>query len=204
MALSVLELGVSRASVLLLQNVTFSISSGAALLIRGSNGIGKTSLLRTVCGLQPPYNGIIKGAEDQVAYAGHVDGIKPTLTVIENLRFWSLVFGSHQVEEGIETYDLNELRHCQANQLSAGQKRRLALARVLVTGCPIWVLDEPTTSLDQRSTEIFCQALKAHLKRGGSALVATHNDIDVNSDVLDLEKFRASSKVMDSFEEAFS
>ncbi len=105
--------------------------------------MGKTTLLRSVAGLQPPERGNVTGAEDQIAHAGHSDGLKAMLSVTENLRFWASVFGLDDGEPALVSFDLTELRGRMAGTLSAGQKRRLGLARLMTTGRPVWVLDEP-------------------------------------------------------------
>ncbi len=135
MTLSVTDLSVSRGGVPVLEGVSFTLADGAALVLRGPNGSGKTTLLRTVAGLQVPLAGRIEGAEDRIAYAGHLDGLKPTLTVRENLTFWSAVFGAPgSIEAALTAFDLEALAARAAGALSAGQKRRLGLARLLVTG----------------------------------------------------------------------
>ena len=138
-----------------------------------------------------------------MAYAGHLDGIKPTLSVIENLRFWAQVFGTNDVEAAIDGFHLDELRARPAGMLSAGQRRRLGLARLLVTGRAIWVLDEPTVSLDQSAVARFAEVIERHLRAGGSALIATHIDLGLDADVLDLSPFRAKPALPAGFDEAF-
>ena len=158
MTLTVTDLTIARGGLPVLQGLTFSLSPGQALILRGPNGIGKTTLLRTLAGLQPPVSGRIQGAEDAIAYASHSDGLKPTLTVTENLRFWASVFGTQDIAPALRAFDLIPLADRQAGNLSAGQKRRLGLARMLVTGRPIWVLDEPTVSLDTTAVAQFAVA----------------------------------------------
>ncbi|MDA7424529.1 heme ABC exporter ATP-binding protein CcmA [Thalassococcus lentus] len=196
MDLQAIDLGVARGGVPVLEGVTFSLGLGRALVLRGPNGAGKTTLLRTMAGLQPPLSGRIEGAEDRIAYAAHADGLKSMLSVTENLSFWADVFAQRDIEPAIKAFDLTGLRTRLAGTLSAGQKRRLGLARLMVTGRPIWVLDEPTVSLDAASVALFADAVRAHLQQGGAALMATHIDLGLNeAEVLDVGKFRAVPRV---------
>ncbi|NBV62229.1 MAG: heme ABC exporter ATP-binding protein CcmA, partial [Rhodobacteraceae bacterium] len=176
MELIVRDLAVARGGVPVLEGVGFQLSAGEALVLRGPNGAGKTTLLRTLAGLQPPLAGHIGLDREAMAYAGHADGIKATLSVRENLEFWARVFGTQRVEAALAAFNLQPLAARAAGNLSAGQKRRLGLARMVVTGRPVWVLDEPTVSLDVDAVAMFASAVRAHLAQGGMALLATHID----------------------------
>ena len=191
MTLRVDNLTLARGGVPVLTGVSLTVRPGLALILRGPNGAGKTTLLRSISGLQPPLSGQITGAEDQIAYAGHADGLKAMLSVRENLMFWAQVFGRTDITAALDAYALHPLADRLAGTLSAGQKRRLGLARLLVTGRPIWILDEPTVSLDKDAVAQFAAAVRAHLGQGGSALMATHIDLGLVADVLDLTPFRA-------------
>lgn len=203
MVLTVRDLSVTRGGLAILEGVSFDMAPGEALVLRGPNGIGKTTLLRSIAGLQPPETGSVTGAEDQIAYAGHSDGLKAMLSVTENLQFWASVFGLTEIEQALTAFDLLDLRTRLAGTLSAGQKRRLGLARLMVTGRPIWVLDEPTVSLDAASVALFADAVRDHLGRGGSALMATHIDLGLDeARVLDLTPFKARPRTR-QIDEAF-
>ena len=203
MTLNVRNLAVTRGGVAILEAVSFDLHAGEALVLRGPNGIGKTTLLRSVAGLQPVEEGEVTGAEDQIAYSGHSDGLKSMLSVTENLKFWAAVFGLSDIEPALTAFDLLELQDRMAGTLSAGQKRRLGLARLMVTGRPIWILDEPTVSLDTASVALFAQAVRVHLANGGSALMATHIDLGLQeARLLDLTPFRAGPRAR-QMDEAF-
>jgi heme exporter protein A len=191
MELRVDNLAVARGGLCVLEGVCFGLLPGRALVLRGPNGIGKTTLLRTVAGLQPAVAGAVSVGGDAVAYAAHADGLKATLSVAENLAFWAAIYGTLRVEDALARMNLMDLRDRHAANLSAGQKRRLGLARLLVTGRPIWVLDEPTVSLDVASVALFGDVLRGHMAQGGSALIATHIDLGLEADVLELAPFRA-------------
>ena len=198
----VTDLACARGGVPVLEGVSFTLRAGEVLILRGPNGAGKTTLLRTLAGLQPPLAGTVTAPPDAVAYAGHADGIKATLTVAENLAFWADVFGTRGIAPALAAFDLDTLRDRPAQSLSAGQKRRLGLARLAVTGRPVWILDEPTVSLDRASVTLFAAALRAHLDGGGAALVATHVDLGFDGTELDISRYRATRREAD-FEEAF-
>ena len=206
---SVTNLACRRGQLRILEGVTFEVAAGEALILRGPNGAGKTTLLRCLAGLTPPLEGQINAPEDTIAYAAHADGLKAQLSVAENLAFWAAVFESdraHAVETAIAAFDLETLRDRRAGALSAGQKRRLSLARMVVTGRPIWVMDEPTVSLDVENVARFARAVEAHLAQGGSALIATHIDLGLpTARVLDISPFTKLSgrQTDDPFEEAF-
>jgi heme exporter protein A len=203
MSLNVSDLRIARGGLPVLEGLSFELHPGQALILRGPNGIGKTTLLRTIAGLQPPLGGTVKGGEDQIAYAAHSDGLKSALTVSENLHFWASVFGVQDIEPALEVYNLTKLRDRPAGALSAGQKRRLGLSRMLVTGRPIWVMDEPTVSLDQASVMLFADAVRAHLATGGSALIATHIDLGLEATVLDAGPYKAAPLNFDDFDGGF-
>lgn len=204
MDLIVSDLTVARGGLPVLQGVSFVLAPGKALVLRGPNGAGKTTLLRTVAGLQPPMAGTVSGSEDRIAYAAHADGIKQVLTVAENLTLWADVFGQSDIAPALAAFNLKDLRDRAAGSLSAGQKRRLGLARLMVTGRPIWVLDEPTVSLDVASVALFADAVRAHLAAGGSALMATHIDLGLEAEVLDVTPHKAVlSAAIEDFDEAF-
>lgn len=203
MTLSVRDLSVTRGGMTILEGVSFDVAPKEALILRGPNGVGKTTLLRSIAGLQPVEAGEVTGSEDQIAYAGHSDGLKAMLSVTENLRFWASVFGDADIAPALAAFDLEALASRMAGTLSAGQKRRLGLARLMVTGRPIWVLDEPTVSLDAASVELFAEAVRAHLTSGGSALMATHIDLGLDeATVLDLTPFKAGPRAR-HMDEAF-
>lgn len=207
MDLIVDNLTVTRGGLPVLEGLTFTLRPGEILMLRGPNGSGKTTLLRTLAGLQPPLEGSINLEPEAIAYGAHADGLKTTLTVEENLRFWASVYGTHGIDAAIEGFNLKGLKHRQAANLSAGQKRRLGLARLLVTGRPIWLLDEPTVSLDVASVALFADAVRAHVAAGGSALIATHIDMGLDAGIFDVTPFRAdpnaAPKVATAFDEAF-
>lgn len=206
--LTVQDLAVARGGMRAVEGVTFSLAAGQALILRGPNGIGKTTLLRTIAGLQPPVQGRIAMPDDAVAYAAHADGLKTALTVTENLRFWAEIFGGGGLDAAMSAMDLRGLADRPAAALSAGQKRRLGLARLLVTGRKLWILDEPTVSLDTASVARFATAVRDHLAAGGAALMATHIDLGLDEvEVLDLTPHRAKPGVPTrpaGFNEAFA
>jgi len=204
MTLRVSELAVARGGVPVLDGVTFTIAPGTALILRGPNGAGKTTLLRCIAGLQPPLSGRIDGAEETIAYAGHADGLKAMLSLRENLEFWAQVFGQKDIAPALIAYDLEPLQNRLAGTLSAGQKRRLGLARLMVTGRPVWVLDEPTVSLDVAAVGLFAAAVTAHLAGGGMALIATHINLGLDAQTFDITPFRAKlSQRSGASDEAF-
>ncbi len=206
MGLRVTDLACARGGLPLLEGVSFALDPGQALVLRGPNGCGKTTLLRTLAGLQPALTGEIDLPPEAMAYAGHADGIKATLTVTENLAFWAAIYGTSGVAAALERLNLRALADRAAQNLSAGQKRRLGLARLLVTGRPLWVLDEPTVSLDTASVALFADVVRAHLEGGGMALMATHIDLGLpEAQILDLAPYKARlpEHGTGAFDEAF-
>ncbi len=204
MTLVVHDLTIARGGIPVLDDVSFTLAPGAALILRGPNGSGKTTLLRTLAGLQPPVRGQIDGAGDALVYAGHADGIKQVLSVAENLTFWARAFGQSDIDAALAAFELTPLADRPAGTLSAGQKRRLGLARLLVTGRPVWLLDEPTVSLDAHATALFATVVRRHLAGGGSALIATHIDLGLaEAAVFDVTPYRAKAPALDDFDGAF-
>ena len=204
MTLEVTDLAVARGGAPVLTGVSFRLDAGEALVLRGPNGIGKTTLLRTLAGLQPAASGAVSFPEDTGAYASHADGIKAQLTVVENLAFWADVHGAKVPDTVYEAFDLVDLKTRFAGTLSAGQKRRLGLARLGVIGRKVLFLDEPTVSLDGFSVKMFARWLREdHLAQGGIAVIATHIDLGLDAPELELSPFRATPEQGGGSDEAF-
>ena len=201
--LHVSNLSVARGGITLLCGVGFALNAGQIFVLRGANGLGKTSLLRCIAGLQNPVEGQIT-APETVAYSGHADGLKGQMTVLENLAFWSSIYHGPSPEVALDAYDLHALADRPAANLSAGQKRRLGLARMQVSGCALWVMDEPTVSLDADNVALFRAALDRHVQSGGAAVITTHIDLAIASArLLDLTRFKARGLMgSTAFEEA--
>jgi heme exporter protein A len=205
MDLTVTNLTVARGGVPILEGLGFTLTPGAALVLRGPNGSGKTTLLRTLAGLQPALEGTVSCPPETIAYAGHADGLKAVLTVAENLEFWAAIHGHRGIDTALNAMNLKDLSDRQAQHLSAGQKRRLGLARLMVTGRRFWLLDEPTVSLDTASVALFATVIRAHLAQGGAALMASHIDLGLSeAQVLELTPYRAAPRLPQGFDEAFA
>jgi heme exporter protein A len=185
----------------LFAGLSFSLEAGELLQVRGPNGSGKTSLLRMLCGLVPPAGGEIRWrgstlkevAEDfyrEVAYLGHLPALKDELTAEENLRIASGLEGieidRHETWAALKRMGLGGRELLPAKVLSAGQRRRVALAKLLVCGAALWVLDEPLTALDKSAVALVQSLIAEHLAKGGVAVITTHHDLDLPSRHLEL------------------
>lgn len=200
MLLTVKNLTLKRGPHMLVHGLNFTLAKGQSLLLKGPNGIGKTTLIRALAGLAPVEEGEITLTSDHadqtkshtecLHYIGHKNGFRTSLTVYENLHFWSTFFeGSpnsktkerahKNIKAVAQTFSLLPLLHIPAGYLSQGQQRRLGLARLAVKKRPLWLLDEPTVSLDQNSTKLVAEQAQAHINAGGSLITATHIPIDI-------------------------
>ncbi|MCK1651855.1 heme ABC exporter ATP-binding protein CcmA [Bradyrhizobium sp. 149] len=169
----------------------FEAGAGEAVAVVGRNGSGKTSLLRLIAGLLIPAGGTIAldggDAEltlpEQCHYLGHRDALKPALSVAENLAFWADFLGGERLDAGesLATVGLDHAAHLPAAFLSAGQRRRLSLARLLTVRRPLWLLDEPTSALDVAGQDMFSGLMREHLARGGLIIAATHAPLGIDS-----------------------
>jgi heme exporter protein A len=169
------------------RDIAFAVSSGEALAVTGPNGAGKSSLIRLVAGLVPVASGSLRldGAEAQRGigehchYACHLDALKPSLTALETLSFWRDLYGEARLQpiEALEALGLDHLADLPAGYLSAGQRRRLALCRLMVSFRPVWLLDEPTSALDRASQAVFGDLVARHLQGQGIVVAATHGEL---------------------------
>lgn len=171
----------------LFNKLNFTLTSGQILLIEGVNGAGKTSLLRILTGFRKPDEGdlfwnelLIDNTQDfyqDTAYIGHNNGLKDTLTAQENLRYaQALASITITIDEALEQVGLNGYQDTLVRFMSAGQRRRLALARLLCTHKPLWILDEPFTSLDRASIKLFEKFIATHVMQGGLVIMTSHHD----------------------------
>lgn len=155
-----------------------ALGAGDALLVHGPNGSGKSTLLRVFAGLLAPMGGVMR-ANAALRYLGHHDAVKPALTVGENLVFWRRFHGTGSSEAALAAVGLDRLAAMPARYLSAGQRRRLALARVLDPAAKLWLLDEPTNGLDASSISALESVLARHRAAGGAVVAATHAALDL-------------------------
>ena len=185
MSLSVQSISYDYNEHVLLKNVTFELSSGQWLLVKGANGSGKTTLLKLLCGFKSPHQGQIlwqgkpiqqqlSQYQQQLAWLGHNNGVKAELSALENLRFNPTLTSSTLIQSSLERVGLKTHQHQLVSTFSAGMKRRLALARLILSAAPIWILDEPQTALDQAGTELLVELLIEHLQQQGYVILSSH------------------------------
>ncbi|MGE5478726.1 MAG: heme ABC exporter ATP-binding protein CcmA [Bacteroidales bacterium] len=204
-------LGCIRGGRAVFAGLEFAVAPGDALVLLGPNGSGKSSLLRVMAGLLRPTVGqvlwgevpAVEDAEAHAArthYVGHHDAIKPVLSVAENLRFWARLHEPHAataaraVDGALERFGLSHLRDVPGKMLSAGQKRRTNLARLLAAPSPLWLLDEPTTALDKGSIKVLEAVMADHRAQGGMVVLSTHQDVDLpGARELHLDQFAPDS-----------
>lgn len=203
--LSGTDIALRRGGRAVLAGLSFRAEPGRALIVRGPNGAGKSTLLRALAGMLPLTGGTVRLGDvdlsdraafsECVAYAGHLDAVKPALTVAENLAVWAGLFGAAagRAAAALDRFGLGALGQRPAAQCSAGQRRRLGLARLLVVDRPLWLLDEPTVSLDAASAATVADLIRTHCAGGGIALIATHVDLGLDdAEVLELGPYRAA------------
>lgn len=190
--LSVTHLSCQRGGRSLFADLSFAVSSGQVLQVSGANGSGKTSLLRILCGLLPYHEGSIswQGVDvrkqwqeyrAQLAYVGHKPGIKAALTVAENLQITASLSATHarDVLEVLTPLKLDTFADKPVHELSAGQQRRVALARLLLSDAKLWILDEPLTSLDRDSCGFVLQLIENHVQAGGIVILTSHQAVEL-------------------------
>ena len=183
---------VERGGRLALAAPDFRVNAGQAARLTGPNGAGKSTLLRALAGLLPIASGDARFGDASLsddreamsqicAYAGHSDAVKPAMSVAENLESWARLYSGSadrgRVADALARFGVDHIADAPASYCSAGQKRRLGLARLLVTGRPLWLLDEPTVSLDAASVSVFAGLVAEHCAKGGVAIAATHIEI---------------------------
>ncbi len=194
-----------RGERLVFAGLEFRLGAGDALILAGPNASGKSSLLRLMALLLRPWRGALAWDGADVAeypdrhrarlrYVGHLDGVKPMLTVVESLEFWAALDGGGdvggRVRQALDRFGLARLGAVPARYLSAGQKRRLNLARLLLRPAPVWLLDEPSVGLDEPSIAQLGEVLAEHRARGGMVVAATHIDLPLpGADCLRLDRF---------------
>lgn len=169
--------------------LNFELQRGKALAVTGTNGAGKSSLLRMIAGLLPLSGGHISASgcdaelslSEQAHYLGHRDALKPALTVMENLTFWRDFLGGEASDAlaCLDAVGLAHVAHLPAGVLSAGQRRRLSIARLLTVQRPLWLLDEPSSALDATGQKIVADLMNAHINRGGLIVAATHGPLGI-------------------------
>jgi len=197
---AVKDLACLRGGRLVFRDLSFEISSGEAIVLTGPNGSGKSSLLRVLSGLIEPVSGnmLWNGGEidsaahrDRVALIGHADAIKPALTVREDLSFWAaLSFSETPVANAIAATGLEAQADLPGQYLSAGQRRRLALARLMLAEADLWLMDEPSVGLDTGSVERLRTMIANHLSKGGMVIAATHIDLGLgDAGALDMDQY---------------
>lgn len=182
------DIGCQRGNRVLFTGLSFALGPGEALLVTGPNGAGKTSLLRMLAGLLPLHAGRIEGPTggtplpELCHYLGHLNAIKTALSVRENVDFWVSFLGgeTNGLDSMLERFGLAGLGEIPAGLLSAGQKRKLGLLRLFAAKRPIWLLDEPSVSLDTASVKALGKAINEHLSDGGIAIVASHTPLKVS------------------------
>ncbi len=206
------SLVIHRGDRLVIAGVSETVRAGEALILRGPNGAGKTTLIRAIAGFLRPTSGAARlegGAEDtplpeQCHYIGHLNGVKANLTVAENLDFWSGYLDpaasraerAARLDRALAIFNLAALEDIPAAYLSAGQKRRVGLARLCLAHRPVWLLDEPTVSLDAASVAILADAVARHVEAGGLVLAATHIPLGIETArTLELAPASASAAV---------
>src|SRR5471030_1738397 len=179
------DLACRRGERLVFRGLSFALAAGDALLLTGPNGSGKSSLLRLLAGLLPPHGGILAwdgkaiardpaAHRERVHFIGHLDAVKPVLTVREALSFWGGMRGADAADSALTRFGLAALAASPCRLLSAGQKKRLSIARVLASPAPLWLLDEPTTGLDEASVRALESIIAEHRAMGGIVVAATH------------------------------
>lgn len=181
------DLIIERGGRFVINGLSFTVAAGESLVLSGPNGAGKTTLLRAIAGFIRPWAGSVRldGGEreltlvEQAHVVGHANAVKTSLTVFENAAFWSDYLGAgstgrESIEAALRHFGLDDLVEFPAAYLSAGQRRRLGLARLLLARRPLWLLDEPTVSLDVASSERLVAAVNEHTRAGGLAMIATH------------------------------
>lgn len=183
------DLSCQRGGRVVFRGLSFTVSGGEAVEVVGPNGSGKSSLLRLVAGLVPLAGGrlALEGGDEEASlaeqshYCGHQDAFKPALTVAENLSFWTsfLGGGADEIHPALERLGLGHLADLPAGYLSAGQRRRLALGRLLTVKRPLWLLDEPTAALDAASQKVLAGIMAEHVEGGGLLMAATHQPLGI-------------------------